>query len=318
MKLTVAVLMGGPSAEAEVSRVSAGEVMKALNKADHTGKLIELDATTAQALLKLQPQVVFPALHGPPGEDGTVQGFLEILGLPYVGSGVHGSAAAMDKSIAKAIFRASELPVADDLVIPGNTDIATADAQIRAALGDRVVIKPLSQGSAIGITPVANGGDLTEAIRQALGYDSGILVETYILGHEITVGVLDLAGEPARPLPVIEIRTASNEWYDYTNRYTKGKSKHIIPAPLGESMNEQLQEIALKAHAALGLRDLSRADFIVTDDEEIVLLEVNSLPGMTPTSLFPDGAKALGMSFPELMDALVLSAYQRANAPDLN
>ena len=167
----------------------------------------------------------------------------------------------MDKSIAKAIFRASNLPVAEDLVIPGNTDIATADEQIRATLGDRVVIKPLSQGSAIGITPIANGGDLTEAIGQALGYDSGILVEAYILGHEITVGVLDLTGAAARPLPVIEIRTASDEWYDYTNRYTKGKSKHLIPAPLSKQINERLQEIALEAHAALRLRDLSPVSY---------------------------------------------------------
>ena len=311
-KLNIAVLMGGPSAEAEVSRASAAEVAQALTEAGHTANLVELDATTAQALLSTAPDVVFPALHGPPGEDGTVQGFLEILGFPYVGAGVHGSAAAMDKSIAKAIFRRSGLPVADDMLIDSGTDSAVADKLIRESLGDRVVIKPLSQGSALGVTLVANGGDLTEAITAALAFGSGVLVESYILGLEITVGVLDLEGAEAQALPVTEIRTASDEWYDYTNRYTKGKSEHIIPAPLEAKLNRRLQDIALAAHQSLDLEDLSRADFIVTDSDEIVLLEVNTLPGMTPTSLYPDGARAIGMDFPELMDALVRSALRRS------
>lgn len=311
-KLNIAVLMGGPSPEAEVSRASANEVAHALTQAGHTANLVELDATTAQALLSASPDVVFPALHGPPGEDGTVQGFLEILGFPYVGAGVHGSAAAMDKSIAKAIFRRSGLPVADDMLIDSGTDSAVADKLIRESLGDRVVIKPLSQGSALGVTLVANGGDLTEAITAALAFGSGVLVEAYILGLEITVGVLDLEGAEAQALPVTEIRTASDEWYDYTNRYTKGKSEHIIPATLEDKLNRRLQDIALAAHQSLDLEDLSRADFIVTDAGEIVLLEVNTLPGMTPTSLYPDGARAIGMDFPELMDALVRSALRRS------
>ena len=310
-ELNVAVLMGGPSAEAEVSRASAAEVAHALVEAGHTADLIELDTATAQTLLSAAPDVVFPALHGPPGEDGTVQGFLEILGLPYVGSGVHGSAAAMDKSIAKAIFRRNGLPVADDILIDIGTDSTDADKLIRESLGERVVIKPLSQGSAIGVTLVANGGDLREAITAALAFGGGVLVESYILGLEITVGVLDLEGAVARALPVTEIRTASDEWYDYTNRYTQGKSEHIIPAPLDDALNAHLQNITLETHHSMDLEDLSRADFIVTDTGEIVLLEVNTLPGMTPTSLYPDGANAIGMDFPTLMDELVRSALRR-------
>jgi len=132
-----------------------------------------------------------------------------------------------------------------------------------------------------------------------------------VLGREITVGVLDLHGEGARATPVIEIRTATDEWYDYTNRYTPGKSEHVIPAPLPEAVLEELQRIAVRAHRVLGLRDLSRADFLVTDADGIVLLEVNTLPGMTPTSLFPDGAAAIGLDFPALTDALVRSAVAR-------
>ena len=132
-----------------------------------------------------------------------------------------------------------------------------------------------------------------------------------MLGDEITVGVLDLAQRPVQVFPVIEIRTAAGEWYDYTNRYTAGKSEHIIPAPLPDDVSQRLQEIAVRAHECLGLADLSRADFIVTAEREIILLEVNSLPGMTPTSLFPDGARAMGLSFPALMSSLVESAVRR-------
>ncbi|MEZ5550694.1 MAG: D-alanine--D-alanine ligase [Pseudomonadales bacterium] len=312
MSLAVAVLMGGPSAEAAVSRVSATGVAAALTEAGHRATLVELDARIHQRLIELAPDVVFPALHGPPGEDGTVQGFLEILGLPYVGSGVHGSAVAMDKSLAKAVFRRAGLPVVDDVVIAPGCDPVDAERQVLERLGDRVVIKPLSQGSAIGVTLAANGGDLKIGLRKALDFGGGVLVEPYVLGKEITVGVLDLHGAVPKELPVIEIATAQNEWYDYTNRYTQGRSDHIIPARLPEAVNQRLQQIAVTAHIRLQLRDLSRADFIVTDGDEIVLLEVNTLPGMTPTSLFPDAAKAIGYDFPALVDVLVRSAFARA------
>ncbi|MEQ8861075.1 MAG: D-alanine--D-alanine ligase [Pseudomonadales bacterium] len=314
--LNVVVLQGGPSAEAEVSRVSAREVARALDSAGHHATLLELDADCARALLQLAPDVVFPALHGPPGEDGTVQGFLELLGLAYVGSGVHGSAVAMDKSLAKAIFRRVGLPVAAEIVVDADSDIDTAAAHIVDTMGDRVVVKPLRQGSALGTTRMPNGGDIGDALEEALRYGHGVLVEPYVLGREITVGVLDLHGEGARATPVIEIRTASDEWYDYRNRYTPGRSEHVIPALLPASVLQELQQIAVRAHRALGLRDLSRADFLVTDSDGIVLLEVNTLPGMTPTSLYPDGAAAEGMDFPALTDALVRSAAARGVRPD--
>jgi D-alanine-D-alanine ligase len=260
--------------------------------------------------------VVFPALHGPPGEDGTVQGLLEMLGLPYVGSGVHGSAVAMDKSLAKAAFRRIGLPVAAEMIVEAGADVPAAAATVVETMGDRVVVKPLRQGSALGTTRLANGGDLVQALRQALQFGHGALVETYVMGREITVGVLDLHDQPARATPVIEIRTASDEWYDYRNRYTPGRSEHVIPAPLPAFVLEELQAITLKAHRVLGLRDLSRADFLVTDSNDIVLLEVNTLPGMTPTSLFPDGAAAMGIDFPTLMDELVTSALARGVRPD--
>jgi len=312
----VAVLMGGSSAEAEVSRASAAEVTAALSRAGYRAERVELDRDAADRLRELNPDVVFPALHGPPGEDGTVQGFLEILSLPYVGSDVHGSAVAMDKAIAKAVFSRAGLPIADDLLFPSGTEPEHAQARILETFGDRVVIKPLSQGSAIGVTPIANGGDLIPGLSSALALGDGVLVEPYVLGREITVGVLDLHGQSARPFPVIEIRTATDQWYDYTNRYAQGGSEHVIPAPVSDGTSAELQRIAVEAHKALRLRDLSRADFIVTDAEEIVLLEVNTLPGMTPTSLYPDGARAIGIEFEQLMDQLVSSALARGETTD--
>lgn len=309
--LNVAVLMGGPSAEAEVSRVSGREVVAGLRDAGHQATAIELDGAIVNSLLALRPDVVFPALHGPPGEDGTVQGFLDTLGYPYVGSDVHGSAVAMDKSLAKAVFRRAGLSVTDDLVVEPGTDPEAAASAIRKQLGQRVVIKPLSQGSALGVTRVTESVALAGAVAAALQFGGGVLVEPYVAGREITVGVLDLQGREAEAFPVIEIRTADDEWYDYTNRYAAGKSEHIIPAPMSEELANGLRQTALRAHQALGLRDLSRADFIVADNDDIALLEVNTLPGMTPTSLYPDGANAVGMTFAKLMDALVRSAHRR-------
>lgn len=313
--LTVAVLMGGPSAEAEVSRSTAAGVAEALSHSGHTVSLLELDHECARALQAIRPDVVFPALHGPPGEDGTVQGFLELLGLPYVGSGVRGSALAMDKHLAKLVFRGAGLPLADDVLIDVDADPGAAARAARATLGERVAVKPLRQGSAIGVTRFPNGGDTRDAIRAAQAFGHGVLIERFIMGREVTVGVLDLHGSAARALPAIEIRTAANEWYDFTNRYAAGKSEHILPAAVPDAVRAELARVALTAHRVLGLRDLSRADFLVTDRDELVLLEVNTLPGMTPTSLFPDAARAVGLDFPALTDALVRSAVARGLRP---
>ena len=308
--MKVAILAGGSSREAEVSRSSAAEVARAL-EARHEVLLFELDADVTASLGAFAPDVVFPVLHGPPGEDGTVQGYLEILSLPYVGSGVHASAVGMDKGVAKDLFRRVELPVCAELVINADSAPEAAVQRILALLGDRVVIKPTGQGSAIGVTPVANGGDLFAPLEAALSLGGEVLVEPYILGSEVTVGILHSEGSEAISFPPIEVRTPNGTWYDYQHRYTPGHSEHLIPAPLAEATLVELRRISIDAHHVLGCVDLSRADFIVTDNEEIFLLEVNTLPGMTPTSLYPEGAAAIGMPFDELVDALVRSAMRR-------
>ena len=307
--MRIAVLAGGASAEAEVSRSSAAGVVDALEARGQEVVVVDLGANLVDDLRAFAPDVVFPMLHGPPGEDGTVQGLLAMLGLPFVGSDVQGCAVAMDKHVAKALFRAEGLPAIEDMAIAPGSDAKTAARQVQATLGERVVVKPLRQGSALGVTPIGQGGDLVEALRAALAFGDGVLVERYAAGREITVGVLDEHGATPVALPVIEIVVAQGEWYDYQNRYTPGRSEHVVPAELPDDRLAQLQELALRAHRCLGLRDLSRADFIVGD--EAWLLEVNALPGMTPTSLYPDACRAIGIDFGELAVRLVRSAQRR-------
>ena len=306
--MKVAVLAGGASAEAEVSRSSAAGVAKALTTRGHDVVTTEADAGLVDALRAFGPDVVFPMLHGPPGEDGTVQGLLAILGLPFVGSDVRGCALAMDKHVAKALFRAESLPVADDVLVAPGAHPETAARMAVAALGERAVVKPLRQGSALGLTPLPDGGDLVAPLRQALAFGDGALVERFEDGREITVGVLGEHGAAPVPLPVIEIVVAAGEWYDYENRYTPGKSEHVTP-DLPADRLRTLQQYAVRSHRCLGLRDFSRTDFVV--GERISLLEVNALPGMTPTSLFPDACRMMGVDFGELADRLVRSALRR-------
>ena len=306
--MKVAVLAGGTSPEAQISRSSAAGIADALVARGHDVFTAEADASLVDALRTGAPDVVFPMLHGPPGEDGTVQGLLAMLDLPFVGSDVRGCAVAMDKHVAKALFRAEGLPVAEDLLVAPGADAEEAAARVAATLGERVVVKPLRQGSALGLTPLPDGGDLITPLRAALRFGDGALVERYVRGREITVGVLDEAGSAPVALPVIEIVVATGEWYDYENRYTPGKSKHATP-DLPPPVLAELQACAVRAHRCLGLRDLSRADFVVGDD--IRLLEVNALPGMTPTSLYPDACRAIGIDFADLADRLVRSARRR-------
>ena len=309
----IGVLEGGNSAEADVSRSSASQIIRALQGQGYETKLIDIGQTQlTDHIMEFKPDVIFPALHGPVGEDGTIQGFLEILGIPYVGSDVRGSALAMDKSISKQIFDSLEIPIANGILIEKLPPSMNSLRQIiKESLGEKVLIKPINQGSALGVEIVSDLRDLKTRLTRSLDYGP-CLIESFIEGREITVGILDIGGK-TMPFPVIEIVTAENEWYNFTNRYGKNLSEHIIPAPLPDSVSERLQDLAISAHKGLRLRDLSRADFIVSHEGEIVMLEVNTLPGMTETSLYPDGAKHLGYMFPELIKLLVDEAFRRSS-----
>jgi D-alanine-D-alanine ligase len=299
----IAVVCGGPSAEAEVSRMSGRGVADALRSTYSNVVLLELDTSIGEALRDGGVEVVFPVLHGPPGEDGTFQGFLEILGVPYVGSAVHASACAMDKILAKHLFRNAGLPVARDTIIQRQVGASLAAKQVWETFGSQVVVKPSRQGSALGVRFPRELSELEAALEGAFSYDERVLVEERVEGREITVGILERNGIEA--LPVLEVRTPSGSWYDFEHRYTQGLSEHIIPAPLPAAQYDRTQELTRQAHAALGCRDLSRVDFVVPENEEPVILEVNTLPGMTPTSLYPDAARASGLSFEALVAFLI-------------
>jgi D-alanine-D-alanine ligase len=264
------------------------------------------------------------------GEDGSLQGLLEVLDLPYVGSGVLASALAMNKRTAKVLFAEAGLPVARGIAARRGTTSAADEAE-RAlrALGDKVVVKPCSNGSAIGVARFAGGAsaaDIARAIEAAWDVDDTALVEVFAPGREVTCGVLDLR-DPAW-LPPTEIRAPNDAFYTYQARYAPGRSEHLCPAPLGDQLTRRVQEIAVAAHRVLGCRDLSRVDFVVpdfddraegegetgdapTNDAEPTLLEVNTMPVFTDTSLYPEAAKVAGIPMPELCSSFVRAAFER-------
>jgi D-alanine-D-alanine ligase len=329
----IAVIQGGPSSEAEVSRTSAAAVAAALGARGHRVERIELDGALPSKLATASFDLVFPVVHGALGEDGCLQGLLELLGLPYVGCGVLASSLAMDKPRAKVAFRAAGLPVAPELELlsprlagqPGApADLAawasSQAARVRAELGRAVVVKPATQGSAIGVTRIfADDADeaLAQAIASAFVFDDRLLCERFVVGREVTCGVTDVAalGGP-RALPPTEIKAKLAEYYDFRSRYAPGGSDHTCPAALPPGVAERVQQIALAAHAALGCRDLSRADFVVGDGEDasaVTLLEVNTMPGMTATSLYPEAMGKAGHGFEAMCEALVSAALARAS-----
>ena len=314
-RLGVAVVQGGPSAEAEVSRASAAGVAKGLTDAGHHVVRLELDAFLAESIRSGGFDVVFPVVHGAVGEDGSLQGLLEVLGVPYVGSGVLASAMAMDKRVARMAFAAEGLPIAKGIAVArGSTTARDAAERARREVGGRVVVKPSSSGSAIGAARFAEDAsveDVARAVEAAWELADAVIVEHFARGREVTCGVLDV-GE-ARALPPTEIKAPSDAFYTYEARYAPGRSVHFCPAPLGDALVARVQEVALVAHRALGCRDLSRVDFIVGDDgsDVVTLLEVNTLPGFTATSLYPEAAAVSGIPMPELVAHLVRHAHQR-------
>lgn len=325
-RFSVAVIQGGPASEAEVSRASAASVARALESAGHRAVRLELDVYLADTLRTGGFDVIFPVTHGAVGEDGSLQGMLEVLDVPYVGSGVLASALAMNKRTAKILFGEAGLPIASSYAArrgPGPISAATAAAEAERAIakvGSKVVVKPCSNGSAIGVSRLGSGADanaIAQAIEAAWAVDDVVLVESFVVGREVTCGVLELRDPPV--LPPTEVRAPNDAFYSYQARYAPGRSEHLCPAPIGDALVRRVQEVALAAHRALGCRDLSRVDFVVPESGDVTLLEVNTLPGFTDTSLFPEAAGIAGIPMPELCSGLVNAAVTRGptrrNAP---
>ncbi|MBX3226874.1 MAG: D-alanine--D-alanine ligase [Labilithrix sp.] len=320
-RLAIAVVQGGPTSEAEVSRASAASVAKALAAAGHRPVRLELNGHLAESLRTGGFELVFPVAHGAVGEDGSLQGLLEVLELPYVGSDVLASALAMNKRVAKVLFADAGLPIAKGLAAKRGARSAAAEAERAIAeLGSKVVVKPCSNGSAIGVARFDAGGaaqEIAAAIDAAWAVDETALVEALATGREVTCGVLDLHHAEAQALPPTEIRAPNDAFYTYQARYAPGRSEHLCPAPLGDALVARVRELAVMAHRALGCRDLSRVDFVV--GEQPTLLEVNTMPGFTDTSLYPEAAGVAGIPMPELCDRLATAAFERGptrrNAP---
>ncbi|MBV9653429.1 MAG: D-alanine--D-alanine ligase [Acetobacteraceae bacterium] len=306
MSKRIAVLYGGISAEREVSLSSGRQVIAALREAGFDVQPIEVGADLGALIAALhpKPEVVFNALHGRFGEDGTIQGVLDWLHIPYTHSGMRASALAMDKVAARAAFIAAGLPVALGRVV-SLSELAQADPIARP-----YVVKPVNEGSSVGVEILRHGDNRRAAIAGAWRYNGAALVEEYIPGRELTVGVL---GD--RPLAVTEI-VASHGFYDYESKYAAGGSRHDVPARVHPETYERAMQTALAAHRALGCRGASRADFRYDDTAgspgRLVLLEVNTQPGLTATSLLPEQAAHLGMSFAALCAWMVENAACRA------
>ncbi|WP_417911071.1 D-alanine--D-alanine ligase family protein [Candidatus Electronema sp. PJ] len=301
-KLRLALIAGGTSGEREVSLRGAVGVEQALNKEKY--EVVRYDPATDLAQLVAdakQIDVAFILLHGIHGEDGTVQGLLELLGIPYQGSGVLGSALAMDKHLAKTMYRLHGLPVAA-------WEMATKEhisepAPLLAKLKLPLVVKPVRQGSSLGMSIVRQAEQLAAALAQAFAHDSQVMVEEFIKGREITVGVL--GNKQLIALPLVEIIPDSRyDFFDYEAKYTPGATREVCPAEVDDRIREKAQDYAIRAHQALQLRGCSRTDMII-QGEEIYLLETNTIPGMTPTSLLPQAAAQAGLDFPALLDRLI-------------
>ena len=306
---TVAIVSGGPSPEAEVSRIAADRLIPSLKK--HYSKVVhlELDRQLPEQLIRHQVDVVFPTAYGPRGEDGCLQGLLEVMDIAYIGSRPEASANALNKVNTKRILSHLGMPLAKDLVIHAGIDLEKSVHECLKQLGEKVIIKPFSQGSGIGIQFAEGYGDLKSKLLESFEKDHELLVEEFIVGREITAGVLEL--DTTQVLPVIEIVTCDGAWYSYEYRYNPGMCDHIIPAPIPEQQYKRVQELTLLAHVGLGCRDISRSDFIVPESGEPILAELNNLPGMTPTSLLPDSACHAGIEFEELVCLLVDHALKR-------
>ena len=330
--MRITVLTGGTSAERDVALASAVQVIAALRSIGHQVAVVDtargfipetdeaqlLTASVGQAppsvtqlealehglllsgLANLaavrEAEVLFLALHGGHGEDGTLQTILDMIGVPYTGSGPIGSAMAMDKDIAKRLFQEAGIPTAKWLMAPATVQ------DVETRLGWPVVVKPSKQGSTVGLTVVRSPGALAEAIEEAHRHDNEVMIEAFVPGRELTVGILDGAA-----LAVGEI-IPRHEIFDYECKYTPGMSEEIFPADLPADVAAECGRLGLLAHRALKLSGYSRVDFRLTPSGEACCLEVNTLPGMTATSLLPQSARAVGIGFPELCDRICRSA----------
>ncbi len=306
----IAVLLGGKSAEREISLKTGNAIINALINLGYTVKGIDTATDFIDELKVFNPDLVFIALHGPLGEDGTIQGLMEILGYPYTGCGVLSSALAMNKIYTKRLLKEANIPTARFIVIRENEFINDKEKIINHITNNfdfPFVIKAPSQGSTIGIYFVKEKDDIVKMLKEAFTFEKEILIEEFIKGREVTVAIM--GNDNLEVLPIVEIVSHTGV-YDFKAKYTKGLSDHIIPARLPKDVSNTVAKLAEKTYRILGCRGFSRVDFIVENDSNPYVLEVNTIPGMTETSLFPDAALNAGISFEQLIEKFIQYALE--------
>jgi len=302
----VGVIMGGRSAEREISLRTGRAVHAALIRRGYRAVVVDADESLPDQLRKKKIDLAFLALHGPGGEDGTIQGLLECVGIPYTGSGVRASAIAMHKPTAKALLDCQGIPVPDGIVVAASsTGMSSAPP---SGLRWPAIVKPAAQGSTIGITIVRQSADWPTALKRAHEYDREAMIETYIPGRELTVSVLS-----GMALPAIEI-VAPDGFYDYAAKYQKGRTRYLCPAPLPATIRKRLERLALQSYAVVGCEGAARVDFRVTPQGRPFVLEINTIPGMTETSLLPMAAAKAGLNYDTLTERILQSALSRAGS----
>ncbi len=313
--MKVAVLKGGSSLERQVSLRSGARVEDALESLDHDVEAIDVGSDLVDRLKESKPDVVFIALHGRGGEDGTVQEILEILGLPYTGSGIQASIKCMDKVLAKYALIEAGIDTPDFFAFNerafSELGAATTLPDIEERLGFPVVVKPSAQGSALGIKFAASTEDVPGALVAAFSYDDKVILERYVKGRELAVGLLETE-TGLEALPIVEALPHEGSYFDFESRYEIGKTDYVCPAKLPEDVTNTVQELAANAFRTLGCYGFSRIDLMLPDDSPAQVLEANAIPGLTETSLFPQAAEAAGIAFEELVSRLIELALARS------
>lgn len=298
----IAVLMGGPSSEAEISRRSGKNVFKALQNLGYkNAELIEVDENIAATLRTKNIEFVYNAMHGRFGEDGCIQGMLEVMGIPYTGCGVMASSVCMNKEYTKNILKEAGIPLIKSVLIKKGEDYKEKIKELKYPF----MLKPVSEGSSIGMYKVNNPEEMVECFEKSAKYGQDVMVEEFIQGKGLTVGVLE-DGDMMFATEIIEFRTKT-EWYDYEAKYTAGMTEFIIPAELSEEMTKKVKQIAVDAFKACDCRGVSRVDFMVADDKAYVL-EINTSPGMTDLSDLPAQSNAMGIDYDTLVQIILNGA----------
>ncbi|MEA3464284.1 MAG: D-alanine--D-alanine ligase [Patescibacteria group bacterium] len=310
-KFKIALLLGGISGEREVSLKTGEQIYNALNKNKY--EIFKYDSKTDLKRFFLNAidkkfDLVFPALHGPFGEDGKLQGMLDMIGMPYVFSGCLASALAMDKYKTKIIVRDAGLDIILDIALQKNEKYNIQEIINKLPLP--IVIKPMELGSSVGISIAINEQELEQGIEDAFKHGEKVMLEKFIKGRELTVAVMGNK-QKAKVLPVVEIIPKVSDWFDYKAKYEVGGSEEICPADIPDAIRDKIQNLAIKAFKSISCKDLARADFIWgTEDNKIYFLEINTIPGMTQTSLAPQAANVAGMEFEEFLDRLIENTFK--------